>query len=373
MIMVDVFKVPMAGPDDLGGLAQLIKEKKVDPADIVAIIAKTEGNGNVNDFTRGFTTFALQSFFAEHLRCSRDVVSKKISIVCSGGCEGVMSPHATIFAKKSNDGSGLQKRREEKRLAIGIRNTRDLLPEEIGTSIHAKEVATAVRKAMADALIDDPHDVHFVQIKCPLLTSERMNDAESRGKKVVTKDTLKSMAFSRGASALGIAMALNEVDEKKVTDSVICNDWSLFSNIASTSAGVELMNNEIVVMGNSLKSSSNYMIGHSVMHDLIDSEAVWSALENAGIKREGNTQLSKKESERVVNVFAKAGAHPSGLVRGRRTTMLTDSDISSTRHARAVVNGVIASIVGDPMVYVSGGTEHQGPLGGGPIAAIVRI
>jgi cyanuric acid amidohydrolase len=369
---VDIFKVPMAGPDDLEGFALLIKEKKVDPANIVAIVAKTEGNGNVNDFTRGFTTFALQSFLSTHLRCSRDMISKKVSIVCSGGCEGVMSPHATIFARSSGDGEE-QKKRVEKRLAIGVRNTRELLPEEIGTSIQANEVSKAVGEAMADAAIDDPLDVHFVQIKCPLLTSERMNDAGARGKKIVTKDTLKSMAFSRGASALGIAMALKEVDEKNVTDSAICTDWSLFSNIASTSAGVELMNNEIVVMGNSLKSSSNYLIGHSVMQDLIDSEAVWDALKNAGLKRNGNAQLSKKDAERVVNVFAKAGAHPSGLVRGRRTTMLTDSDISSTRHARAVVNGVIASIVGDPMVYVSGGTEHQGPLGGGPIAVIAHV
>jgi len=96
-------------------------------------------------------------------------------------------------------------------------------------------------------------------------------------------------------------------------------------------------------------------------------------LKNAGIARNGNAKLSEEEAARVLNVFAKAGAHPSGLVRGRRTTMVTDSDISSTRHARAVVNAVIAGITGDPMVYVSGGTEHQGPLGGGPIAVIAHV
>ncbi|HLS53291.1 MAG TPA: ring-opening amidohydrolase, partial [Tissierellaceae bacterium] len=73
-----------------------------------------------------------------------------------------------------------------------------------------------------------------------------------------------------------------------------------------------------------------------------------------------------------VNVFAKAEASPDGLVRDRRTTMLTDSDINHTRHARAVVNAVIASLVGDPMVYVSGGAEHQGPAGGGPVAVIIE-
>jgi cyanuric acid amidohydrolase len=78
------------------------------------------------------------------------------------------------------------------------------------------------------------------------------------------------------------------------------------------------------------------------------------------------------DAERIVNVFAKAEADPSGFVRGRRHTMLNDSDINNTRHARAVVSAVIASIVGEPMVYVSGGAEHQGPPGGGPVAVIAR-
>lgn len=85
-----------------------------------------------------------------------------------------------------------------------------------------------------------------------------------------------------------------------------------------------------------------------------------------------NDQLTKKQQERIVNVYAKAEADPSGEVRGRRHTMLDDSDINQTRHARCVVGGVVASVVGDPMVYVSGGSEHQGPSGGGPVAAIVR-
>jgi cyanuric acid amidohydrolase len=52
--------------------------------------------------------------------------------------------------------------------------------------------------------------------------------------------------------------------------------------------------------------------------------------------------------------------------------MLNDSDINSTRHARAVTGAVIASVVGHGMVYVSGGAEHQGPAGGGPVAVVAR-
>ena len=72
-------------------------------------------------------------------------------------------------------------------------------------------------------------------------------------------------------------------------------------------------------------------------------------------------------------MLAKAEASPSGEIRGRRHTMLDDSDIHSTRHARALVGGVLAGVIGDTMLYVSGGAEHQGPAGGGPVAIISRV
>jgi cyanuric acid amidohydrolase len=78
-------------------------------------------------------------------------------------------------------------------------------------------------------------------------------------------------------------------------------------------------------------------------------------------------------SRRLVNLLAKAEASPDGRVRAARHTMLNDSDIHSTRHARSVVGGVLASIVGHTSLYVSGGAEHQGPAGGGPVAAILRM
>ena len=64
---------------------------------------------------------------------------------------------------------------------------------------------------MRDAGIASPTDVHFVQIKCPLLTKERIEEATRRGAKAATEDTYHSIAVSRGASALGVALALGEI------------------------------------------------------------------------------------------------------------------------------------------------------------------
>lgn len=358
----------MADPSDARGILQLIDSGAVRAEDIVAIMCKTEGNGCVNDFTRGYTTFALSVALAERLSMPSAAVRERIAFVMSGGTEGVMSPHATVFAKHEVDRPASR----SKQLSVGVAFTRDFLPEEVGRKAMVMETAAGVRTAMAQAGIEDPADVHFVQIKCPLLTAERMEDAHRRGKTVATEDTYKSMGYSRGASALGVAVALGEVDEASVTEASTLHDWSLFSSVASVSAGIELLNNEIIVFGNSPASVSPYVIGHSVMRDAIDGGAVRAALRAVGIQVDDGV-VADDEAAQIVNVLAKAEADPSGLVRGRRHTMLDDSDINSTRHARAAVNAVIASIVGDPMVYVSGGAEHQGPAGGGPVAVIARV
>ena len=51
-ISIDVIRIPTKGPGDVSGLTQLIEAGRIDPASILAILGKTEGNGGVNDFTR---------------------------------------------------------------------------------------------------------------------------------------------------------------------------------------------------------------------------------------------------------------------------------------------------------------------------------
>jgi len=85
----------------------------------------------------------------------------------------------------------------------------------------------------------------------------------------------------------------------------------------------------------------------------------------------GEWSPSLFERLRLVAVLAKAEASHDGLLRGHRHTMLDDSDISSTRHARAFVAGALGGLIGHAEIYVSGGAEHQGPDGGGPVALIV--
>jgi cyanuric acid amidohydrolase len=372
----DTFRIAMAGPADMTGLTGLIEDGALDPLHIAAILVKTEGNGGVNDFTREYTCATMAATLAPYLRATNAEVERRIAMVVSGGTEGVLSPHATIFARVPTTAAPVPRnghangrgngRADAKRLAIGIAATRDFLPHEVGRTPQIEATASAVKDAMRDAGIASVADVHWVQVKCPLLTAERVQAARRAGHEPVTEIAYKSMAYSRGASAIGVGVAMGEI-ATPVADDAVLSDWSLASGVASASAGIELKNNIVIVLGNAEEATGDCIIAHDVMQDAIDAGAVMKAMRSVG-----HNGVDGVDASRIVNVLAKADPSPDGLVRGWRHTMLDDTDISATRHARAAVGGVIAGLTGCPAVFVSGGAEHQGPPGGGPVAVISR-
>jgi cyanuric acid amidohydrolase len=365
---VRAWRVDCRGPGDLDGVRALIASGELVPAEIVAVMGKTEGNGCVNDYTRELASQAWCLLLAEHLGCTPAQVHARVALVMSGGTEGVLSPHFTVFTRRQVD-TALA--RPGKRLVLGIAHTRDFLPQELGRRAQIAATADAVRAAMADAGIDDPADVHFVQVKCPLLTSAKIAAAMAAGMPPVSRDTYESMGWSRGASALGVALALGEVAPAALDEHAVLSDWSLHSARASASAGIELDGNVVIVFGEAAGSASALRIAHTVMRDAIDGAAVRRLLREQ-FSLDPDTDAAAIAA-RLVNLLAKAEASPDGAVRGARHTMLNDSDINATRHARAAVGGVLASIAGHTALYVSGGAEHQGPAGGGPVCAIVRM
>ena len=367
---VDVWRVPCRSPGDLSGVQALIDAGDLVPAEVVAVMGKTEGNGCVNDFTREYASAAWCQLLAPALGCTPEEVHSRVALVMSGGTEGVLSPHFTVFTRRWLPAAP-DEAQSSKRLVVGIAKTQDFLPEEIGRVAQADATARATLAAMRDAGINDSADVHFVQVKCPLLTSAKVNDALSRGALPVTRDSYESMGYSRGASALGVAVALGELQRAQVNDSAILSDWALYSSLASASAGIELECNVVIVLGEAVTSQSTLRIAHTVMKDAIDAASVRKLLNAvSGLNSQDDSTLL---AQRVVSLLAKAEASPDGRVRQSRHTMLNDSDIHSTRHARAVVGGVLASVIGHCELYVSGGAEHQGPAGGGPVAAIIRM
>ncbi len=361
---VHAFKFATSGPADVSQLEQCIREGKIDPVEVICIIGKTEGNGGRNDFTRDLSMCAFEELFSRHLGISRDAVTERIIFSLSGGCEGVVSPHILVFCRSSN---ATEVHSQQKRLAVGIGFTREFRPDEIGRMPQIEETARVIKEIVSELKVDGPQDVHLVQMKgaIPSYGFEEAREAARQGRPLRS-----DMVFSRGASALGAALALGEVDAERLSDDAICSDWSLYSSVASCSAKPGLKRTEIMVMANSKYWQGDLVIEHGVLSDILDTDAVRDVLKRLGMQSNGG--LSEEDSRNIVGVFAKSEADPRGYIRGRRHTMLSDDDISDTRYSRCVLGAVLSSIISDTTVYISTRAEHHGPLGGGPLAIIAR-
>jgi barbiturase len=363
---IEVRKIPILNVSDASGLADLIDTGVIDADRVVAVIGKTEGNGGVNDYTRIIADRAFREVLvAKGTRSPEDV--KGIPIVWSGGTDGVLSPHATVFATLPADRA---EQTHEPRLTVGFAMSEVLQPEDIGRTAMITKVADAVELAMERAGITDVADVHYVQTKTPLLTIHTIRDAKSRGETVWTEHTHESMDLSNGTTALGIAVALGEIEMP--TDADVMHDRSLFSAVASCSSGVELDQAQVVVVGNARGVGGRYRIGHSVMDDALDADGIWEAIRDAGLDLPDRPH-SADLGGRLVNVFLKCEVSQDGTVHGRRNAMLDDSDVHWHRQIKSCVGGVTAAVTGDPAVFVSVSAAHQGPDGGGPVAAIVDL
>jgi barbiturase len=362
---IEVRKVPIHSVADASELAKLIDDGVMEASRVIAVIGKTEGNGGVNDYTRIIADRAFREVLVAKGAPAEQV--REVPIVWSGGTDGVLSPHATIFATVPDD---QVEKTDEPRLTVGFAMSERLLPEDIGRTAMITKVADAVRVAMERAGITDPADVHYVQTKTPLLTIHTIRDAKARGKTVWTEHTHESMDLSNGCTALGVAVALGEIEMPGDED--VMHDRSLYSSVASCSSGVELDQAQVVVVGNAPGVGGRYRIGHGVMKDALDADGIWDAIRSAGLDLPDRPHPTDLDG-RLVNVFLKCEASQDGQVRGRRNAMLDDSDVHWHRQIKACVGGVTASVTGDPAAFVSVSAAHQGPDGGGPVAAIVDL
>jgi barbiturase len=358
---IEVAKVELKSVQDASGMEAAIKKGQFRADEVIAVIGKTEGNGGVNDFTRILADHAFRAALRKLGSRSEQAIAE-IPMVWSGGCDGVITPHATVFARNDKTGPA-----SKSRLAIGTALSNELLPEDIGRPAMVEKVAEGVRAAMRNAGIDDPADVHYVQTKTPLLTIDTVRDAHSRQHDVAC-EVHESMGVSNGTTALGIAVALGEIKMPKAEE--ICRNLDLYSSVASCSSGVELTQAQIVLLGNKNGAGGRYRIGHAVMKDAIDIDGIYDSIRSAGLELPERPRAEDLKG-RVVNCFMKCEADRRGTLRGRRQIMLDDSDVPWHRHSKGAVGGVAAAAIGDPAVFVSVDAMHQGPQGGGPCIAII--
>ena len=121
---IEVRKVPIHSVADASELTKLIDDGVIAADRVIAIIGKTEGNGGVNDYTRIIADRAFREVIVEKGSRTMEEV-RQIPIVWSGGTDGVISPHATVFATVPED---RVEKTDEPRLTVGIAMSEPILP-----------------------------------------------------------------------------------------------------------------------------------------------------------------------------------------------------------------------------------------------------
>ncbi|WP_341894748.1 ring-opening amidohydrolase [Ferrovibrio terrae] len=353
----EVFSFGMAAPADMSALTAAISAGQIDPAAVVCIYVKTEGNGQDNDFSRDVAAMTLQEIFSRY--------GAAPVLIASGGCEGVLSPHYIVVQRRTGDAPGAASARA---LAIGHARTRLLAAEEIGTLAQAHATADAVAQAMQDAGMTAA-DVAFVQIKAALLTDAAIADAAKRKVAVRAVRPHASKPLTRAACAIGVAAALGELDMALLTEAAI-DDASLQTDRAIVTPGNTDMRCDIIVFGQADGWAGPHRVGAAPLQDLIDLTSATGLLRRLGFTPD--PQLPAAESARIDGVLFKGDPPAAEVIRGRRHVIWRDSDVQPPRHVRAAVGGMLSSLLGNTRVFCAGGAEHQGPEGGGVLAIFSR-
>ncbi len=169
-----VHRFAAQSPNDTSAVEAAIRAGTLQADAIIAILGKTEGNGCVNDFTRAFAVDAFTQMLLRHLDAT---AVKQIAMVMSGGTEGGLSPHWIVFEARESEAP------PRRALALASTHTAPLAAEHLGRKEQVRMVAEGVRQAMAKAGLKEAKDVHYVQVKCPLLTIDRMRLPRREGRK----------------------------------------------------------------------------------------------------------------------------------------------------------------------------------------------
>ncbi|MCR2805690.1 ring-opening amidohydrolase [Paenibacillus soyae] len=340
----ELIRLGMSHPGDVSELEKLLQSGSIKAGDIKGIIAQTEGDG----YARGYSTLAFQVLLAPYLGWSHQQIFDRIPMMMIGKTGGLMSPHYTLLFRKESSAEAAPA--TGKRFVFGVASSRQLKPEEIGTTAQVDLTAEAVRDAIADAGIESLEDVHCVEIKCPWGVGGTR---------------------SKAASALGSGVALGEIDRERIGETAINGDHELYSLRTSVSAGGEQTAVRIIVMGNRRGSDSPLVVASGVMRDSFDLPGLYRVFDELGMP--ASPALAESDRSRVRQVFVNAGADALNHIRGQRHTIHSDAlSMHSGIVAKAVAHAVVGALVGDAAILCSAGSEHQGPQGANLIAAVVE-
>lgn len=355
---VRLFSVPMAAPDDMSGLSAAMR-RGLAAARIAAVFVKTEGNGLDNDWSRPLAARALRAVLGDRGPAAPGDATSAIAepvIVISGGCEGFITPHMVVVTESAGG------------LRFGLASSRPLEAHEIGTAAQIEATALAVRQACEQARIEAA-DVGYAHVVAPWI-----EPSMPVGSPTVARDAHGSKPYSRGASALGAAVALDGLAFPAAMDALSQHDATVHGSRCAVTAGATGGVVRVMVFANPAGDA-----GQAGDADPARDQA--GALAAAGGQRLGCIVLDDPlranralallpPGHRPVAVLLKGDPPAGGRLRGERLVLAQDSDIHAFRHYRAAMSGVLGAALGSTRLFIGGGAEHQCPPGGALLTLI---
>jgi cyanuric acid amidohydrolase len=353
---VTVVAYDTANPGDTSDLTGKLASLSSARIRRLALLVKTEGNSDINDYSREYALLAAEQALRRH---GGDALVERSTFLISTGCEGAMTPFGYLFA--DCDDSALPVPHGGRALAIGCARSRSLAPAEIGTPVQALMTADTVHAAMTDAGVP-ASDVELVIVKTPIMTLIPATAGDVENKRITS-------AYSKAIASLGAGLALGEVEKQTIRPDVFDADHSVYAKRVMSFSGSEVDFVEVMLLANRKGQPGNLIVKTGFLADLLDAPGIRDTLRACGTSLDAEGRVV--DPDWVVAMIAKVGVAPDGRLRGHRTTMKT-SHIDMDKHARATFSGVIGSILGSCRVFISANTVHQAPPGGGLCAVIVK-
>jgi cyanuric acid amidohydrolase len=353
---VKVLAYDTANPGDTSDLA--LKLAALDPERIkrLAFLVKTEGNSDVNDYSREYALLAIEHVLR---KCGGDDLVNRSTFLISTGCEGAMTPFGYLFANYDDPNAVTPK--GGRALAFGCARSRSLTPDEIGTPDHAEITADTVRAGMKDAGVEAA-DVELVIVKTPVMSHVPATAGNIKNKRITSE-------YSKAIASLGAGHALGEVERAKLVPQIFDIDHAVHAKRVMSFSGSELDCVEIMLLANRANQPGDLIVKTGFLADLLDAPGIRNTLRAAGCTLDAEGRVTDPQA--VVAMVAKVGIAPDGRLRGHRTT-IRSSHIDMDKHCRATTSGVIGSILGSCRAFISANTVHQAPPGGGLCAVIAK-
>ena len=363
---IDAFRLTLDHTADTAGLEKLVKEGRLRADDVIAVTGKTEG-WQAGETSRVDADRAIRGFLLEHGTRPASAIDQVPMVFTTGGI-GILTPHVVLYtrtrARPSSDPAG--------RLAMGVARSELIRPEWMATTRIVQANVAAIEAAAADAGIA-PRAIEYVVGKAYYPSQADLAAARAAGHAIPEFEDKALFRKASGAAGLAVAVAADGLAMPKAEE--IGSEFSLWSGKVAVSAnewepvGGSGPQTQLMAFGNRPGAGGRLRIGHSAMNDALDVEALTRALRRAGLDV-GPGPLSPEHRKRVVAVYVKFSMPTGGLLRGRRQIV---ENPQYGNQVKAALGGMFSSVLQDNLVWISASATHQGPAGGGTVAAIVDV